>query len=205
MGSHGGTRMAGRPPRALESDVLRAALELFCQRGPDMPLKELGERVGVTASALTQRFGSKRELIKRALETATLCPSSTINSLGGLDFPEALARLGNVFALYLIEHVLPAIELSSRLPMSPNGAQQELSTQPAIQGFIDAATRLIPSGAQPRKQAPRLFQAYLATLVGEYQLTRSAGTQTFDPHTRAQALARDFTPLLMEPTSQTGA
>ena len=197
--------MAGRPPRALETDVLKAALEVFCTQGPETPLKVVGERVGVTASALSQRFGSKRELINRALETATLCPASAINSLNGLDFPEALARLGNVFTLYLVEHLLPAIELSSRLSGSANDVRQGLSTQPAIQGFIDAATKLIPRGAQPRQHAPRLFQAYLATLVGDYQLMRSQSTPKFDHTPRAEELARDFTPLIMEATSQNGA
>ena len=196
--------MAGRPPRALEIDVLKTALEVFCTQGPETPLKVIGDRVGVTASALSQRFGSKRELINKALETATLCPKSTLKQVHGLEFPDALARLGDIFAAYLIEHVLPAIELSSKLGQEAQGSSLTLSTEPAVNGFIDAAKELFPRGYQPRPQAPRLLRAYLATLVGDYQLRRPEDALPLENRPTAQQLAKDFIPLLMEPTSHNG-
>ena len=73
--------MAGRPPRALEIDVLQAALEVFCAQGIEAPLKTVGERVGISASAISQRFGSKHDLVQRALESASLCPTPPAGAL----------------------------------------------------------------------------------------------------------------------------
>ena len=55
--------MAGRRPRALEIDVLKAALEVWCTQGLEAPLKTVGERVGISASAISQRVGSKHDLV----------------------------------------------------------------------------------------------------------------------------------------------
>ena len=197
--------MAGRPPRALEIDVLKTALEVFCNQGPETPLKVIGDRVGVTASAISQRFGSKRELINRALETATLCPKSTLKQVHGLEFPDALARVGGNFAAYLVDHVIPAIDLAKKLGQDEYGQSSSLSTEPAVQAFIEAALQLIPSGSKARPEAPRLFRAYLATLVGQYQLSQRNLDATSKNQPTAKELAQDFTPLLMEPSSHNGA
>ena len=77
--------MAGRPPRALEIDVLKAALEVFCAQGIEAPLKTVGERVGISASAISQRFGSKHGLVQRALESASLCPTPPVGLCSGIN------------------------------------------------------------------------------------------------------------------------
>ena len=113
--------MAGRPPRALEIDVLKAALEVFCAQGIEAPLKTVGERVGISASAISQRFGSKHDLVQRALESASLCPTPPVGLCSGNQFDACLAKLGVFFARFIIHNVLPAIELGQHLPMSETG------------------------------------------------------------------------------------
>ena len=196
--------MAGRPPRALEIDVLKAALEVFCAQGIEAPLKTVGERVGISASAISQRFGSKHDLVQRALESASLCPTPPVELCSGNQFDTCLAKLGVFFARFIIHNVLPAIELGQHLPMSKTGQPLELSTEPARAGFLKAATTLLPPSAEVRTETTRLLSAYLATLVGELQL-KHATTLNEDQLTQyAQQLARDLTPLLIEPRAQHG-
>ena len=190
--------MAGRPPRALETDVLQAALEVFCAQGIEAPLKTVGERVGISASAISQRFGSKYDLVHRALESVSLCPTPPVELYSGNQFQTCLARLGVFFARCIIHNILPAIDLGQHLPTSKTGRTLELSTEPARAGFIKAATPLLPPSAQARTETTRLLSAYLATLVGELQL-KHATTLNEDQLTQyAQQLARDLTPLLIE-------
>lgn len=196
--------MAGRPPRALEKDVLRTALEVFCAQGPEAPLKAIGERVGVTASALTQRFGSKQALIQRALNSATLCPSAIALKRGDLEFEDILAHLGDLFARYLVEHVLPAIELAARLHPVNETPPAELSTEPAIQTFVERATQLLPLDGTPPNDFSPILRTYLSTLVGEYLLSRHVNSPTTPDDTSAKRLARLFAPLLMPSNSHTG-
>ena len=55
--------MAGRPPRALEIDVLQAALEVFCAQGIEAPLKTVGERVGGRRRARRRRAERRRRKV----------------------------------------------------------------------------------------------------------------------------------------------
>ena len=198
--------MAGRPPRALDTDVLKAALDVFCSQGIEAPLKSVGERVGISASAISQRFGSKHDLIFRALESAHLCPNPPVMTTSGQTFHECLADVGVFFAHFIIRNVLPAIELGQQLTASASGRMLELSTEPARAGFLKAAIALLPPENHHRTESARLLSAYLATLVGHLQLDQAAATRNFDELTLyAQQLAKDLTPLLIERHVKHGA
>ncbi len=195
--------MVGRPPRVHERDVLKAALEVFCTNGIETPLKMVGKRVGISASAISQRFGSKHDLIHRALETASLCPPVPRVTHPPQNFSEHLAELGVVFANFIVTKLVPAIELAQNL--SPELTQApKISTEPAREGFLKAALQLTPSDYQPRTESRRLLSAYLATLVGELQLDETLRPNLGKLTEHATKLAKDFTPLLIEPRPQPG-
>ncbi|HWG90175.1 MAG TPA: helix-turn-helix domain-containing protein [Candidatus Thermoplasmatota archaeon] len=53
-----------RPRTVSDEDILEAAARVVARRGPvQATLAEIGEEVGVTASAIVQRFGTKRKLL----------------------------------------------------------------------------------------------------------------------------------------------
>ena len=53
-----------RPRKASDEDVFAAALRAMSRLGPgELRLSDIAEEAGVTASALVQRFGSKRDLL----------------------------------------------------------------------------------------------------------------------------------------------
>jgi AcrR family transcriptional regulator len=54
-----------RPRKASDDDVLQAALRVMSRVGPaELTLGEIAREAGVTAGALVQRYGGKRELLR---------------------------------------------------------------------------------------------------------------------------------------------
>src|ERR1051325_2741415 len=55
--------MSPRPRKAEDKDVFAALVRVMLRRGPaELTLREIAREAGVTASALVQRFGSKRAM-----------------------------------------------------------------------------------------------------------------------------------------------
>lgn len=67
--------MAARPRKATDEEVFAAVHRVISRLGPaQVTLAEIADEAGVTASALVQRFGSKRELL---LAFTALSPAAT--------------------------------------------------------------------------------------------------------------------------------
>lgn len=67
--------MRGRPRKASDEEIFAAVYRVISRLGPmQVTLAEIAREAGVTASALVQRFGSKRELL---LAFAGLGPEAT--------------------------------------------------------------------------------------------------------------------------------
>lgn len=57
-------RMCARPRKASDEDVFAAVARVMARVGPsELTLAEIAEEAGLTAGALVQRFGSKRQLL----------------------------------------------------------------------------------------------------------------------------------------------
>jgi AcrR family transcriptional regulator len=74
--------MSPRPRKASDDEVFAAAHRAMTRLGPgELTLGEIAAEAGVTASALVQRFGSKRELM---LRLSSLLADSTGDLFAGL-------------------------------------------------------------------------------------------------------------------------
>jgi len=74
--------MSPRPRKASDDQVFAAAYRAMTRLGPgELTLAHIAEEAGVTASALVQRFGSKRELL---LALSTLAADGTAALFAGL-------------------------------------------------------------------------------------------------------------------------
>src|SRR5687768_16305422 len=61
--------MSPRPRKASDDDVFGAAMRAMARRGPtELTLADIAQEAGLTASALVQRFGSKRSLLLALME-----------------------------------------------------------------------------------------------------------------------------------------
>jgi AcrR family transcriptional regulator len=104
--------MSPRPRKASDDEVFAAAQRAMRRRGPaELTLEDIAGEAGVTASALVQRFGSKRELLLAlssraaaaaaggvaALRASARSPLAALRAYAACmaelaDSPEALAR-----------------------------------------------------------------------------------------------------------------
>lgn len=63
--------MAARRRKASDAEIFAAVIRVVSRLGPErMTLADVAEAVGLTAGALVQRFGSKRELLLAAVSSA---------------------------------------------------------------------------------------------------------------------------------------
>jgi AcrR family transcriptional regulator len=61
--------MSPRPRKATDAEIFAATQRVMTRTGPrDLSLAQIAEEAGVTAGALVQRFGSKRELLLAVME-----------------------------------------------------------------------------------------------------------------------------------------
>jgi AcrR family transcriptional regulator len=61
--------MSPRPQKATDAEIFAATQRVMARAGPrDWSLAQIAEEAGVTAGALVQRFGSKRELMLAVME-----------------------------------------------------------------------------------------------------------------------------------------
>ena len=56
-----------RPKTISDEDILRIAMECVLEKGPSVSTTIIAERIGVSQATLFKRFGSKVELLRRAL------------------------------------------------------------------------------------------------------------------------------------------
>lgn len=56
-----------RPKTVSDEDILRIAMECVLEEGPSVSTTTIAERIGVSQATLFKRFGSKVELLRRAL------------------------------------------------------------------------------------------------------------------------------------------
>ena len=74
--------MSPRPRKVSDEEVFAAAYRAMSRLGPgELTLAEIAEEAGVTASALAQRFGSKRQLLLALSEGAAASAGDFIREL----------------------------------------------------------------------------------------------------------------------------
>jgi AcrR family transcriptional regulator len=88
-------KSAGRPrdPEADEA-ILRAALELFAERGVDgTSIEQIAKRAGVARLTVYRRWSSKEELLAQAIAYGRNAPDLTDEEYETLPYPEVMARM----------------------------------------------------------------------------------------------------------------
>ncbi|GAA3430612.1 TetR/AcrR family transcriptional regulator [Kutzneria kofuensis] len=91
----GELKTAGRPrdPEADEA-ILRAALELFAERGVDgTSIEQIAKRAGVARLTVYRRWSSKEELLVQAIVYGRNAPDLTDEEYDTLPYPEVFARM----------------------------------------------------------------------------------------------------------------
>ena len=98
-----------RPPKLNTEQILQTAREHFIQHGHTASVQSIGRTLGVSHSALLQRFGSKRALLIAALRPPSELPwdESLLNTppQDEADALEKLREVSEVLMRFLSEHM----------------------------------------------------------------------------------------------------
>ena len=104
-------KSAGRP-RDPEADaaILRAAMELFAERGVDgTSIEQIAKRAGVARLTVYRRWSSKEELLAQAIMFSRNAPVLSDEEYDTLPWPELFARLGGTMTDAVDSRDLPRL------------------------------------------------------------------------------------------------
>ena len=159
--------MIGRPRSVDDDQIFDAVGAVVSEQGPNgLTLASIAERVGLTAPALTQRFGSKRALLLGFAERSARSTVAVFERARDRATDAATAIVDG-----LVDLVRP---IDSRTALANNLAMLHLD-------LVDPEL-----GAHARAQS-RAFRAELVALIGDG--VRDASLRDVDPATLADTLA----------------
>jgi len=139
-----------RPVTIKDEDLLRAAREVFLERGIQATTAEVAARAGVSEGTLFNRFKSKAELFRTAMSPEREDPpwvQKMLHSVGKGDLESTLVEIGKE-ALAFFRLIVPLIMMSHTTPLpgaSPAGLthpiEPPLRAMKLVAGFFEAEMR----------------------------------------------------------------
>ncbi|WP_163512579.1 TetR/AcrR family transcriptional regulator [Fodinicola acaciae] len=154
-------RNAGGRPRDPENDVaiLRAALELLIERGPDgTSIEQVAKRAGVARLTVYRRFANKDELLIKAVEAARLTTEPRLGDIGALSIEEMLDFWSNALSQIHARQLLA--RLVGSLPDNPTlfRTYWDAYVEPRRAVFAKIIERERDAGQLPPDTDPQVFQ-----------------------------------------------
>jgi AcrR family transcriptional regulator len=147
-----------RPVSIQDDVILRAAREVFLEKGWDATTSEIAAKAGVSHGIVFKRFKTKQALFQSAMQEQSdwgQIPALLNSSLGRKDVESTLVELGCLFVQKFLLMIPPLMMAWSNKPEVPNEPEQ-----PRITGK-ERATRAL--------QGVKTIAAYLQS---EYRLGR---------------------------------
>jgi AcrR family transcriptional regulator len=164
--------MSPRPRKATDEDVFEAAGRVMARVGPTrLTLADIAAEAGVTAGALVQRFGSKRELLlafsnRVSGSTADLFAQlradhdSPLAALGA--YADCIAAMGASPSAVANHFAYLQLDLNDR-DLHKRTMRQARATRAGLVGLIDAAIEVGELSASTESAAlARLVEATLS-------------------------------------------
>jgi AcrR family transcriptional regulator len=192
-------KRAGGRPRDPQNDaaILRAALELLIERGPDgTSIEQVAKRAGVARLTVYRRFANKDELLIKAVESARMSAAPQLAALAELSFDELIDALALAMSQPDARKLLA--RLVGTLPDNPRlfGTYWEMYVQPRRALFAAVVERERDAGRLPASTDPQLFQDMVAGTLF-YRLTVNPVEPTADQlrdYVRATLLQLGYRP-----------
>ena len=166
---------------ATRNDVLRAALQVFSEKGyAAATLEDIADRAGVTRGAIYWHFDNKADLYNQSLEEFSKLSSQIVARAieAGGSMPAILKRIF-VDLLHAVEHnreLRAALELelfnTGRIPELVEGRQKQLAAgEQLLVGMAQAMEQGIAAGSLREDIRPlTLARSFLAFQNGVIQL-----------------------------------
>jgi AcrR family transcriptional regulator len=168
--------MSPRPQKATDAEIFAATQRVMMRTGPrDLSLAQIAEEAGVTAGALVQRFGSKRELLLAVMEEWAAGTAQMMQMMRGrrgalsaiYHYAECMAAMGDspaALANHLSYLQMDLTDDDYRACMSRSGAD----TRAALQAWVAEA---VSDGDLAHDTEPRLLAEQIEVTITGALLT----------------------------------
>ncbi len=122
-----------RPQKVSDEEILTAARACFLEHGASVSISRIAERLGVSQAALFKRFGTKQQLLLRAM-MPTADPPWVLIAADGPDERPIDVQL-NEFALGLVaffRHMLPCMAVLRGSGINPEDMLKSFDVPPPV-------------------------------------------------------------------------
>src|ERR1700740_3000696 len=163
-----------RPVSIQDDVILRAAREIFLEKGWDATTSEIAAKAGVSHGIIFKRFRTKQALFQSALQEQSdwgqTIPALLNSSLGRKDVETTLVELGTLFVEKFLL-MIPALMMSwSNKPESPREAETAAITGKERAGRALQAVKTIGSYLKAEHRLGRIrdtdFEVIAQAFVG---------------------------------------
>ena len=182
-----------RPSRHSDEEILAVAREVFFEQGPGASLSAIAARLGLSQPALSQRFGSKRALMVRALSPRGLEESIAQLEAGPDDrpFDEQLRAIA-VTSLEVLEQAVPSMITMRMVDQQVQQALADGVTLPHDRGrdaIVAFFTRARAAGLIRDVEPSHVAMMFVGSLQARALLAYVARERLDDAARQAQAAA----------------
>jgi AcrR family transcriptional regulator len=154
-------RNPGGRPRDPENDaaILRAALELLIERGPEATsIEQVAKRAGVARLTVYRRFANKDELLIKAVEAARVTTEPLLGDVGALSIEQLVDAWAHALSQVNARQLLA--RMIGTMPDNPLlfGTYWEAYVEPRRALFAGVIERERAAGRVPPETDPQVFQ-----------------------------------------------
>jgi AcrR family transcriptional regulator len=163
-----------RPVSIQDDVILRAAREVFLEKGWDATTSEIAAKAGVSHGIIFKRFKTKQALFQSAMQEQSdwgqAIPALLNSSLGRKDVETTLVELGALFVEKFLV-VIPTLMMAwSNKPENPSEAREAITTDKERTGRALQAVKTIAAYLQAEHSLGRIrdtdFEVIAQAFVG---------------------------------------
>ena len=175
-----------RPPRVSDADILLVARRCFLEHGPATSTNVIAHELGVSQAALFKRFGTKHELMVRALLPPEVPPWVPMLQRGPDErpIPDQLREIGTAMSRFFAE-MIPCISTLRASCDMAEVMRSEFKVPPPIRGRMALQAWLESAMSQGRIRgvASRLVaEAFIGALHGRAFMSYIVGESNESQH-----------------------
>jgi len=132
----------GRPRSVHDDDLIKAARELFHQRGSAVTTRDIAAASGISQAVLFQRFGSKEDLFFRAMTPGPPDVDELMGPYPPTDVRRDLAKIVDRLATYLSSLLPSLMHVLAHASSDPSRIAKWHATLP-VRAIVEAFTKRV--------------------------------------------------------------
>ncbi|MBW2734510.1 MAG: TetR/AcrR family transcriptional regulator [Deltaproteobacteria bacterium] len=173
-----------RPSTVSTEKILEVALELFLERGFDVPTAEIARTAGISEGSIFNRFSTKQELFIAAMESGSPNWADLIPSLDPAQSVEEILSKIMTVGISALEQSMPRMMLLWSQRKAPSPMEIHARTDSMPRRVLEALTTYFETENQRGRlhcQRPEIAARLIMAAVANYVFIRTLGIQVREP------------------------